>query len=215
MKPLRGLYAITPESLVRGERTPLLAAVAAAIRGGARLIQYRDKWRSGKQRVALARALLTVCHDGGAQLIINDDVELALASGADGVHLGRGDGSLAAARARLGSGALIGASCQDSLPRAMEALAAGADHVAFGRFFTSTTKPEAPPAHVSTLHAARLALRAPICAIGGITPATAPLVIAAGADLVAAVDGVFGAADVEAAARAYTRAFTDAGLRKV
>lgn len=211
MKPLHGLYAITPEALVRGDAETLLTAVATAIRGGARLIQYRDKWRTPQERPALARALRDCCHAHGARLIINDDVELALACGADGVHLGRGDGSIAAARARLGAQALLGATCQDSLQRARDAIAAGADHVAFGRFFDSRTKPDAPAASLDTLRAARATLAAPICAIGGVTPDNARLVIDAGADLVAAVDGVFGAHDIEAAARAYVRAFANTG----
>lgn len=215
MKPLHGLYAITPEALVRGDAGTLLAAVAAAIRGGAVLIQYRDKWRAPAERPALARALRETCHAGGGRLIINDDVELAAAVGADGVHLGHSDGSIAAARARLGSAALIGASCQDSLERAREAITAGADHVAFGRFFASTTKPDAPAAALETLSLAKQSLPVPICAIGGITAANARQVIAAGADLVAAVDGVFGARDVEAAARAYGRAFAEAAPRVV
>jgi thiamine-phosphate pyrophosphorylase len=121
------------------------------------------------------------------------------------VHLGAGDGSIAAARARLGAQALIGATCGNSLDRARAAVAAGAHYVAFGRFFASNTKPDAPPAELATLRAARRELGTTICAIGGITADHAPQVITAGADLVAAVDGVFGADDVEAAARAYAR----------
>lgn len=199
---LRGLYAITPDTLVR-EPARLLAAVTAAIRGGAQLIQYRDKHNAANERLVLARALVQTCHAAGARLIVNDDAELAVAAGADGVHLGRSDGSLAAARERLGPQALIGATCGNSLDRARAALAAGADYVAFGRFFPSLTKPEAPPADVQTLIDAKRELGAVICAIGGITPDNAAPLLAAGADLLAAVDGVFGAADIETAARAY------------
>ncbi|NGY05088.1 thiamine phosphate synthase [Solimonas terrae] len=199
---LSGLYAITPDALLR-EPARLLDAVTAAARGGARLIQYRDKHHFGAERLALARALLQTCRAAGARLIVNDDAELAQSIGADGVHLGAGDGSLADARARLGPRALIGASCGNSLERARQARAAGADYVAFGRFFASTTKPDAPPADLRTLTAARRELDLAICAIGGITADNATQVLAAGADLVAAVEGVFGAADVEAAARAY------------
>jgi thiamine-phosphate pyrophosphorylase len=203
-RALSGLYAITPDALLR-DPPRLLAAVAAAVRGGARLIQYRDKFHTGDARLALARALRQTCHAGGARLIVNDDAQLAHAAGADGVHLGAGDGSLAAARAQLGVQALIGATCGNSLDRARAAIAEGADYVAFGRLFASNTKPDAPPAELATLRAARRELATPVCAIGGITPDNAPQVIAAGADLIAAVDGVFGAADIEAAARAYAR----------
>lgn len=209
---LRGLYAITPDALVR-EPDRLLAAVSAAIRGGARLIQYRDKHNAPGARLALARALVRACHAADARLIVNDDAELAFAAGADGVHLGSSDGSLAAAREHLGPRALIGATCGNSLPRARTALSAGADYVAFGRFFSSTTKPDAPPADLQTLTLAKRELGAVICAIGGITPANAAALITAGADLIAAVDGVFGAADIEAAARAYGVLWSGADLR--
>lgn len=201
-RDLRGLYAITPDALVR-DPARLLAAVAAAIRGGARLIQYRDKHNETSERLALALALVQTCHAAGARLIVNDDVALAIAAGADGVHLGSGDGSLAAARERLGPPALIGATCGNSLDRARAALTAGADYVAFGRFFASTTKPDAPPAELQTLRSAKRELGAVLCAIGGITPHNAAPLLAAGADLLAAVDGVFGATDIEAAAQAY------------
>ncbi|WP_020650604.1 thiamine phosphate synthase [Solimonas variicoloris] len=206
---LKGLYAITPEALVRAPER-LLPAVAAAIAGGARLIQYRDKWNAPDERLRLARALAQCCRAGGALLIVNDDAELAAAAGAHGAHLGAGDGSLAAARARLGPQAILGATCGDSLDRARAAVAAGADYVAFGRLFPSRTKPDAPPAQLATLTAARRALTVPICGIGGITPANAGAVRAAGAELIAAIDGVFGADDVAAAARAYVAALGEA-----
>jgi thiamine-phosphate pyrophosphorylase len=140
-------------------------------------------------------------------LIVNDDLELALRIGADGVHLGQRDAPLARARDRLGADALLGVSCGDSLELARAAQDLGASYVAFGRFFASRTKPDAPPAQLATLHAAHAELRIPCCAIGGITPARAPELIAAGADLIAAVDGVFGAADIRAAVESYVRAF--------
>lgn len=214
MNGLRGLYALTPEALLR-DPARLPAALDAALRGGARLIQYRDKWSAPAERAPRARAILARCRAAGAKLIINDDAELAAAIGADGVHLGQSDGSLAAARARLGPAAIIGASCNDSLERARAAIAAGASYVAFGRLFASNTKPDAPPAQLATLTAARreFAPQIAICAIGGITPALAPQAIAAGADLVAAVEGVFGPgadeAQIGAAARAYAAAFRE------
>ena len=207
--PLRGLYAITSAGLC-ADRARLLAAAEGALRGGAALIQFRDKQGAPEARLASARALAGLCHDHGARLIINDDVALALACGADGVHLGAADAPLAQARQALGPRAILGASCGPYLERAHAAIAAGADYVAFGRFFPSRTKPDAPQATVELLHRARGELHLPICAIGGVTPDNGGALIGAGADLIAAVEGVFGEAEpatVEKAARAYSRLF--------
>jgi len=205
---LRGLYAITSASLCR-QPAQLGAAVAAALRGGARLIQYRDKAAGADERRRTAQSLLDLCRAHQALFIVNDDVELALAIGADGVHLGAKDLSLRQARAQLGDAAVIGISCANVIERAVAAQDQGASYVAFGRFFPSRTKPDAPQAEPSLLQQARARLRVPICAIGGLTPANAGTLIDAGADLIAAVEGVFGAADVEAAARAYGRLFNE------
>lgn len=207
MTRLRGLYAITSAALCRHPER-LAAAVDAALVGGARLIQYRDKESDAAAKARNARALLALCRRHGAPLIVNDDVALARAIGADGVHLGAGDLPLPQARAQLGA-ALIGVSCANRLERARAAQEAGASYVAFGRFFASRTKPDAPQAELTLLREARAALRVPICAIGGLTPLNARAVIDAGADLVAAVDGVFGARDVAAAARAYAELFVE------
>jgi thiamine-phosphate pyrophosphorylase len=203
---LRGLCAVTSAEICR-QPPRLAAAVAAALTGGARLIQYRDKEHTAAEREATARELLVLCRARGAFLIINDDVGLAHRIGADGVHLGARDLPLREARQRLGEAALIGASCGNSMERAVAAQQAGASYVAFGRFFPSRTKPEAPPADLTVLREARAGLRIPACAIGGITPQNAPAVIEAGADLIAAVDGVFGQLDIAAAARGYARLF--------
>lgn len=205
-RPLTGLYAITSEAVCRSTDR-LVAAVGDALAGGACLIQYRDKWNSPAQRRYNAHALHGLCHAHHALLIINDDPQLAAAAGADGVHLGAGDPPIAEARALLGPDAVIGVTCSGSLARAEAAQAAGASYVAFGRFFASRTKPDAPPAALELLETARAALDIPICAIGGLTPDNAREVIARGADLVAAVEGIFGADDIAAAARAYRRCF--------
>jgi thiamine-phosphate pyrophosphorylase len=204
--PLRGLYAITSATLCREPRR-LVGAVESALAGGARVIQYRDKEADAAQRRATAKALLGLCRDHHALFIVNDDVELALALGADGVHLGAGDLPLREARRRLGGLATIGVSCANVLERAVAAQDEGASYVAFGRFFPSTTKPTAPPAGLALLREARARLHVPICAIGGITPANARPLVEAGAGMVAAVEGVFGAVDIAAAARAYARLF--------
>jgi thiamine-phosphate pyrophosphorylase len=202
---LRGLYAITDPRLCRGPG--LLEAVAAAIAGGARVIQYRDKGTDGERRLAEASELALLCRRHGVPLIVNDDVELAAAAGADGVHLGRDDPRIAAARARLGAGALIGVSCYDRLDLALEAQAAGADYVAFGRFFPSNSKPLAVPADLPLLRAARPMIHLPIAAIGGITPDNGGPLVTAGADLLAVIQGVFGAGDVTAACRRFAPLF--------
>lgn len=203
---LRGLYAITPTALCL-DPPRLLRDVEAALRGGARLIQYRDKTTDHDRRLASARALRALCEHHGARLIVNDDVELAAAAEAHGVHLGAGDLPLPEARSRLGPACCIGITCQDSLARARAASEQGADYLAFGAFFPSRTKPDARHATLELLQAARVETSLPLCAIGGITAAHAPALVAAGADLIAAVEGVFGAANVEAAARSYARAF--------
>jgi thiamine-phosphate pyrophosphorylase len=203
---LRGLYAVTSEAICRSPDR-LIAAAEEALSGGARLLQYRDKWNSRQQRERNAHALLGLCHAHAVRLIINDDPELAIDVGADGVHVGASDTPLARARELLGPDAIIGVSCAGSLERARAAQAGGASYVAFGRFFDSRTKPDAPPAALSLLGLARQQLQIPVCAIGGITPQLAPQVLLAGAELIAAVDGVFGAASIEAAAREYSRLF--------
>lgn len=203
---LRGLYAITPDALCR-EPQRLGAAVAAALRGGARLIQYRDKISTPVQRLQLARELLTLCRRHQVPLIINDDMQLAAEAGADGVHIGMSDAPLAQARALLGPRAIIGVTCGNSIERALAAQAGGANYISFGRFFDSRTKPHAPPAGIETLRQARAEIKIPICAIGGLTPKNAAPLIAAGADLIAAVGGLFDAADVKAATQEYSRLF--------
>jgi len=207
VKPLRGLYAITDARLLADGR--LLPYAEAALRGGARLLQYRDKSRDDARRHREAEALRTCCERHGAHLIINDDAELAARLGV-GVHLGQEDGSLAAARALLGRQALIGATCHARLELAEAAAAEGASYVAFGRFFDSATKPSAPGASPALLETARARLGLPLVAIGGVTLDNAPALIARGASLVAVVHALFAAGDaaeVERRARAFSALF--------
>jgi thiamine-phosphate pyrophosphorylase len=198
--PARGLYAITD-----GPRADLIAACTAAIAGGAAAIQYRDKTGDRAQRSAEAGELAVVCARHGVPLIVNDDVELAAQVGA-GVHLGEDDTDFGAARIRLGSNAIIGVSCYDSLERARDLAAAGADYLAFGAFFPTPTKPHARRAAPGLLRAAR-AFGKPLVAIGGITADNARTLIDAGADFVAAISGVFAQPDITAAARRYADLF--------
>ncbi len=205
---LRGLYAITDAGLAGGDPA---GQVALALAGGARAVQYRDKGGDGARREREARALLALCRDAGVPLIVNDDLDLAVRIGADGVHLGRDDPALERARALLGPDALIGVSCYDRLELAREATAAGADYVAFGRFFPSRSKPEAVPANLDLLRRARRELVLPIVAIGGITPENGGPLVAAGADMLAVIHGVFGQPDVTAACRRFQPLFAHRG----
>lgn len=198
-----GLYALTPDE---ADTEALVAKVRAAITGGATAVQYRNKPADPARRGEQARALAALCRAAGVPLMLNDDLELALSVAAAGVHLGRDDGDLAAARRRLGPGRLLGASCYDRLELAEHAVAAGADYVAFGSMFDSPTKPAAVRAPLALLGAGRQFGR-PVVAIGGITLANAPAAIAAGADSLAVITALFGADDVAAQARAFTALF--------
>jgi thiamine-phosphate pyrophosphorylase len=198
----RGLYVITD-----GPRPDLVEVVAKALAGGARLVQYRDKSADDTRRLSEASALQALCTAHGVPMIINDDVALALAAGASGVHLGEDDGDLAAARAVLGPDAIIGVSCYDSLERARELAAAGADYLAFGAFFPSPTKPHARRASFELLRQAA-ALGLPRVAIGGITPDNGQPLIDAGADYLAVISAVFGDPDVQGAAARFAQLFT-------
>ena len=203
-RAVKGLYAITPEE---PDTARLARKVEAALAGGAGVIQYRSKSVDAPRRRAQARALLARCRRSGALFIVNDDLELALAIGADGVHLGRDDGDIAAARTRIGPGMLLGASCYNRLDSALAAVAAGADYVAFGSAFASPTKPDAVRAPLELFRRARAQLSVPIVAIGGITKENALAVIEAGADAVAVITAVFDAGDVAAAAASLSGLF--------
>jgi thiamine-phosphate pyrophosphorylase len=198
------LYAITDSHLMTGET--LFTGVTAALEGGCRLVQYRDKSSETERRTAEASRLLKICRNYGATLLINDDVHLAKKIGAHGVHLGQTDGSPMAARALLGANAIIGVTCHASLALAQQAVSNGANYVAFGRFFPSHTKPDASPAPLSLLHDARLQLGdIPIVAIGGITLKNAQEVLTAGASMLAVSHSLFAAADVSQQARDFCR----------
>jgi thiamine-phosphate pyrophosphorylase len=199
-----GLYAVTPDGL---DDRPLLDKVEAALDGGARLVQYRNKSAASEVRTRQARALLALCRGHGVPLIINDHPDLAVAIEADGVHLGRDDGDIAGARARLGPQALIGVSCYDELALARAALRAGASYVAFGSFFPSDVKPGAVRAPLQLLQQAREEFNLPVVAIGGINRTNAAQIVAAGAHSIAVISALFLAPDVRAAAADLSRLF--------
>lgn len=201
---MAGLYAVTPDE---PDTRVLAAKVLRALAGGARAVQFRNKSAKQALRREQATVLLALCRKAKVPFIVNDELDLALAIGADGVHLGRDDAGIARARARLGPGKLLGASCYGRLELALAAREEGADYVAFGSVFPSATKPAATRAPLSLFREARARIDLPIVAIGGITPENAPSVIEAGADAVAVISALFDAADTEAAARRFDRLF--------
>lgn len=204
--PARGVYLITPDE---PDTASLLARVAPLLAAGPTWLQYRNKTASAVLRREQALALQPLCAAHGVPLIINDDPALAREVGAAGVHLGGSDGDIGAARALLGPDAIIGASCYDQLDNARRAIAAGASYVAFGAFFPTTTKVTSSRAHPDLLRQSA-ALGVPRVAIGGLTPDNVGPLIAAGADLVAVVSGVFAAPDPVATLRAYLARFQEA-----
>lgn len=193
-----GLYAITPDEPDTGV---LVAKVTAALDGGAAIVQYRNKAASPALRAEQARALARLLAVRGGLFIVNDDPGLARDVDADGVHVGDDDAAVAAARAAVGADRLVGASCYDDAERARACIEQGADYVAFGSFFASTTKPHARRADAQLLARAR-ALGVPVVAIGGITAANAPLLIDAGASAVAVIADVFAHENMDGIARA-------------
>lgn len=192
-----GLYLITPDDSdpqrLLARTLPLLPYAAC--------LQLRNKRVEDATLRVMGRLLRTACADAGVAFIVNDDPVLAAELEADGVHLGEHDGSLADARARLGSNGIIGVSCYDDPQRARDAAAAGADYIAFGAFFPSPTKPHARRASPDLLRVSAAPGLSRV-AIGGITPDNAPALVAAGADLIAVIAGVYDAPDPVAAARA-------------
>jgi len=200
--PTRGLYAITQTGYKSTDE--IFNDVVAAIRGGTTVIQYRDK--NPVEAPFIAHELVKICHQHNIPLIINDDVDLAILTRADGVHLGKDDGEITSARRRLGDAAIIGVSCYNSIELALAAQSLGATYIAFGRFFPSSSKPLAAPADVETLRQVKAAIHLPIVAIGGILPENGGQLLAAGADLLAVIGGVFDN-DPEQSALAYKHLF--------
>ena len=202
--PIHGLYAVTPDI---ADTQTLVARVSAAIEGGALFVQYRNKDATRDLKAAQARALKSLCCETGSSLIVNDDVELALAVDAEGVHLGADDGSIKDARKTLGRKRLIGVSCYDRLELARTAQAQGADYVAFGSFFPSRVKRDAVRAPLDLLVRAHRELHVPVVAIGGITAVNAVQLVATGADALAVISALFDATDIASEARRFTVLF--------
>jgi thiamine-phosphate pyrophosphorylase len=197
---MRGLYAVTPDN---ADTEDLLRKVEHALKAGVAMLQYRNKMISKDKRLLQARELAPLARGYGVPFIVNDDVEIALAVGANGAHLGKDDGDLSAARSQL-AGKILGVSCYNDLEKARAAVRSGADYVAFGAVYPSPTKPGAVRAPLSLFSND---VGVPVCAIGGITLANAPALIGAGASLLAVISDLFDAPDIAARAAAYRELF--------
>ena len=203
---ISGIYAVTPET---EDTTELIAKVTAVLKGGAGIIQYRNKNSAYAMQREQCIELLACIRAFDATLIVNDSSKLAQEVGADGVHLGMDDESVEQARNRLGPNRTIGVSCYNDLERARTAQTAGADYVAFGSFFLSPTKPAAVRASMSLLRDAKAELILPVVAIGGINKDNGATLIAAGVDSLALISGLFDSSEIEKETRAYLQLFTN------
>ncbi len=208
---LRGLYAITPDE---PDTDKILNLVSSVLTGRPALLQYRNKTASLSVKKEQAHAIHTLCKAAGIPLVINDDIFLAEAVDAEGVHLGKDDGNIASAREKLGQEVLVGISCYNDLERARQAALEGADYIAFGAFFDSSTKPQATRASATLLSQAKETIKQPLVAIGGISLDRAPSLIAAGADMLAVITDIFLAPDPAGRAIAYHHLFFDREIQK-
>ena len=207
--PLAGLYALTPDDNLLPR---LSALVESALKGGVKWVQYRNKIAPAPLKRAQAAELLRICHAHGAKLIVNDDIWLAIEIGADGAHIGRDDlpgGSLTTARDALGSKRILGVSCYNDLARAEVAADTGADYIAIGSLFPSTTKPQAARASLESIAEAKRRFKLPVVAIGGITTKNAPEVLGNGADMLAVMSDLFDAMDIKKQAEKFQKLFKD------
>lgn len=200
------MYAITPDE---NDTAELSRKVKFALQGGAQVLQYRNKLADSELRLVQATALRKLTRAFGTTFIINDDAQLARQVDADGVHLGRDDGNVIEARKLLGGDKKIGVSCYNRFELAQQAVRQGADYVAFGAFFASSIKPDAPAATLELLQQARRELSVPIVAIGGITLQNGKQLIEAGADALAVISAVFGATDIQQAAQQFSTLFSE------
>lgn len=204
---IAGLYAITPDL---SDTPKLLHKVRLALQGGVRVLQYRNKAADAVLRFQQAGALCQLAREFDIAFIVNDDPLLAAQIDADGVHLGAGDGGVAAARTLLGHAKIIGVSCYNRAPLALAAAQQGADYVAFGAFFPSSVKPEAAQADVALLRKVRNELSLPVVAIGGITQQNGAALIEAGADALAVISALWDAPDIETSAHQFSTLFSKA-----
>lgn len=198
-KMLTGLYVITDQRLIK--RDSFVETVEMAIRGGARIVQLREKETPDDEIINLGKAILNVTKRYNVPLIINDSPELAKEIGADGVHLGGDDTSVEKARSILGSNSIVGVSCYNQIERGLNAVESGADYVAFGTPYSTPTKPDREPTSIEILNQAVELINIPIFAIGGITKNNAKPILDTGVEGIAVITSVFGSSDPETAAR--------------
>ncbi len=201
MQNLKGLYVIADAECIGMDS--FLSKTKEVLTAGVKIIQYRDKVSSKKGRYKIAKELRTLTHDHECLLLINDDEQLAQSVEADGVHLGKDDGSIRQARKLLGDNMIIGASCYTQIEYARAAVNASANYIAFGSFFPSMTKPNAPRAEIKMLTQAKQEFKLPICAIGGITPQNTANLLTAGADMIAVISAIFNASSPKQAVQEY------------
>lgn len=188
---VKGVYVILDPFVVRGSSLKVAEEVLA---GGASVIQWRDKLRDKGDQIIECQQLRELCDHYEALFIINDHVDLAVATGADGVHLGQHDLPVTVARSLLGPDKIIGKS-NALVDEALSAQSQGADYVAVGAIFPTQTKSNTRPAGLETLVDVRKIVSNPIVAIGGITEITAPIVIESGADAVAVITAILNSDD--------------------
>ncbi|MDP2805101.1 MAG: thiamine phosphate synthase [Gallionellaceae bacterium] len=203
-KLIKGLYAITPNELDTAE---LIRKTRLALQGDATVLQYRNKLANADLQLAQATALRQLTREFASTFIVNDNVQLAAQVDADGVHLGGEDGSIEMARQLLGAEKIIGVSCYNRAPLALAKNSQLIDYIAFGAFFSSSTKPDAAQAELDLLHWAKQNISIPVVAIGGITLQNAPLLINAGADALAVISAVFDAEDIQVTAQQFSTLF--------
>ena len=206
---LTGLYLITDHD--NRPDNKLFSDVTEALLGGVRIIQYRDKTTDENKRLRQATRLRQLTREHQCLFIINDDIVLAEKVEADGVHVGKHDNSIAEARSVLGEEAIIGVSCYNKAYLAIQAYQQGANYIAYGRFFPSSTKPDAVQATPDLISSSKQSLNLPIVAIGGITQDNAPGLIKAGADMVAVINAVFGQPDIMTTTKQFQQLFTQEG----
>ena len=201
MDKLTGLYVIA--DAINNTQTELISKTEEILIAGVRIIQYRDKVNSVNDKLTIAHKLRSLTRQYESLFVVNDDIELTLASHADGIHLGKHDASIEYARTLLGKHKIIGASCYADYSNAKSAVAASANYIAFGSFFPSPTKPKATRADIELLSRAKQDFELPVCAIGGITAKNAQQLIGAGADMVAVISSVFNASSPTQAVQEY------------
>ena len=201
MKALRGLYIVTPDW---DDTDKLLDITEKALKGGAALVQYRHKTAGAEQRLEQAKALQALCRRYDVPFIINDYVDLCLELDVDGIHVGGTDESVAAVRAKVGPGKIVGASCYGEMDLVRQATKEGADYVAFGGFYPSRIKKYEVTTPVSIVGEAKKELPdVPSCAIGGITLENAVPLVKQGVDMISVISSVYMVDDPEAAARSF------------